>query len=238
MMNPVIAVVAALVGYVLGSISFARVVSRLVAPNVDVARTELPMVGSEDKLQMPVSGTAVSVQLGAKWGMITALLDMLKTALPALAFRLIYPGAHYFLIVAVMGVVGHNWPVFHRFKGGRGLSPIYGGLFVVDFLGVWATSFGGLLLGLLVVRDVVVAFMAGLWLMIPWLWFRTYDVWYLAYGIAVNILFVVAMIPEIRQTMEARKKAGGANLTQDMDAIPMTRMIAKMANRLGLLKKT
>jgi hypothetical protein len=80
--------------------------------------------------------------------------------------------------------------------------------------------------------------MAGLWLMIPWLWFRTYDVWYLAYGVAVNILFTVAMIPEIRQVMEARKKAGGANLTQDLDAIPMTRMIAKMANRLGLLKKT
>ncbi len=237
-MDPIIAVGAALVGYLLGSISFARVVNRLIAPNVDVARTELPIVGSEDKLQMPVSGTAVSVQLGAKWGMTTALLDMLKVAVPTLIFRLAFPNTHDFLIVAMTGVVGHIWPLFYRFKGGRGLSPIYGGLFVVDFLGVWVTSFGGLLLGLLVVRDVVVAFMAGVWLMIPWLWFRTYDVWYLAYGIAVNILFIVAMIPEVRQVIAARKRAGGANLTQDMDAVPMTRMIAKMARRLGLWKKT
>ena len=238
MMDPVITVVAALVGYLLGSISFARVINRFVAPSVDVTRTEIPMVGTDDKMQMPVSGTAVSVQLGPKWGMTTALLDMLKVALPTLIFRLALPNTHYFLIAATLGVLGHIWPIFHRFKGGRGLSPIYGGLFVVDFIGVWVTSFGGLLLGLLVVRDVVVAFMAGLWLMIPWLWFRTYDVWYLAYGVAVNILFIVAMIPEIRQVMEARKKAGGANLTQDLDAVPMTRMIAKMANRLGLLKKT
>jgi glycerol-3-phosphate acyltransferase PlsY len=238
MMDPVIALVATLVGYLFGSISFARVISRFVAPSVDVTRTEIPMVGTDDKMQIPVSGTAVSVQLGPKWGMTTAVLDMLKVALPALIFRLAFSNTYYFLIVATLGVVGHIWPIFHRFKGGRGLSPIYGGLFVVDFIGVWVTSFGGLLLGLLVVRDVVVAFMAGLWLMIPWLWFRTYDVWYLAYGVAVNILFVVAMIPEIRQVMEARKKAGGANLTQDLDAVPMTRMIAKMANRLGLLKKT
>ena len=236
-MDPVITVVAALVGYLLGSISFARVISRFVAPSVDVTRTEIPMVGTDDKMQMPVSGTAVSVQLGPKWGMTTALLDMLKVALPTLIFRLAFPNTHYFLIAATFGVLGHIWPIFHRFKGGRGLSPIYGGLFVVDFLGVWVTSFGGLLLGLLLVRDVVVAFMAGLWLIIPWLWFRTYDVWYLAYGVAVNILFIVAMIPEIRQVMEARKKAGGANLTQDLDAVPMTRMIAKMANRFGLLKK-
>jgi len=233
-----IALLAAVVGYLLGSISFARVVNRLGAPSVDVARTELPMVGTDDTLQMPVSGTAVSVQLGPKWGMTTALLDMLKVAVPALIFRLAFPNAHYFLIVATTGVVGHIWPLFHHFKGGRGLSPIYGGLFVVDFIGAWVTSFGGLLLGLLVVRDVVVSFMAGIWLMIPWLWFRTYDVWYLAYGVAVNILFVLAMLPEIRQVMEARKKAGGANLTQDLDAVPMTRMIAKLANRLGLLKKT
>jgi acyl phosphate:glycerol-3-phosphate acyltransferase len=233
-----VGILAAVIGYVLGSISFARVINRLVAPSVDVARTEVPMVGTDDTLRMPISGTAVSVQLGPKWGMFTALLDMLKVAVPTLILRLAYPNAHYFLIVATLGVVGHIWPLFHRFKGGRGLSPIYGGLFVVDFLGVWVTSFGGLFLGLVVVRDVVVSFMAGIWLMIPWLWFRTYDVWYLAYGVAVNILFVVAMIPEIRQVIEARKKAGGANLTQDMDAVPMTRMIAKMANRLGLLKKT
>jgi glycerol-3-phosphate acyltransferase PlsY len=233
-----VGILAAVIGYVLGSISFARVVSRLVAPQVDVTQTELTSEGTGQKFQLTaVSGTAVSVHLGPKWGMFTALLDMLKTALPALAFRLIYPGAHYFLIVAVMGVVGHNWPVFHRFKGGRGLSPIYGGLFVVDFIGVWVTSFGGMLFGLIIVRDVVVSFLAGLWFMIPWLWFRTYDVWYLAYAIIVNVLFMVAMIPEIKKVIELRRQGGGANMAADMTATPMLRMITQMANRVGLLKK-
>jgi glycerol-3-phosphate acyltransferase PlsY len=133
--------------------------------------------------------------------------------------------------------VGHNWPVFHRFKGGRGLSPIYGGLFVVDFIGVWVTSFGGMLFGLIIVRDVVVSFLAGLWFMIPWLWFRTYDVWYLAYAIIVNVLFMAAMIPEIKNVIELRRQGGGVDMMADMSSTPMLRMITRMANRVGLLKK-
>jgi len=238
MMDPVIAFGAALIGYLLGSISFARVINRWVAPQVDVTQTELTAEGTDQKVQLTaVSGTAVSVHLGPKWGMFTALLDMLKTALPALAFRLVYPGTHYFLIVAMMGVVGHNWPVFHRFKGGRGLSPIYGGLFVVDFIGAWVTSLGGMLFGLIIVRDAVVSFLAGLWFMIPWLWFRTHDVWYLAYGIIVNVLFMGAMIPEIKKVIELRRRGGGANMAADMSSTPMLRMITQMANRVGLLKK-
>ena len=59
---------AAVIGYVLGSISFARVVSRLVAPQVDVTQTELTAESTGQKFQLTaVSGTAVSVHLGPKW---------------------------------------------------------------------------------------------------------------------------------------------------------------------------
>jgi glycerol-3-phosphate acyltransferase PlsY len=238
-MNPLIALLAAVIGYLLGSISFARVINRLVAPDLDVTRAEVSVAGTDEKMPFgAVSGTAVSLKLGPKWGMTTALLDILKVTLPTLAFRLLYPGTHYFLIAATTGIVGHAWPIYYRFKGGRGLSPIYGGMFVVDFVGAWVTSMGGMLFGLIVLRDVSVSFLAGLWLIIPWLWFRTYDVWYLAYGIAVNILFMIAMIPEIKQVMEYRRRGIRSTMAEDLDIMPMGRMIAKMANRVGLLKKS
>ena len=238
-MNLLIALLAAVIGYLLGAISFARMIGRLVAPGLDVTRAETTVAGTDEKAPFaPVSATTVSLTLGPKWGMPTALLDILKVALPTLAFRLLYPGTHYFLIVATTGIVGHVWPIYYRFKGGRGISPIYGGMFVIDFVGAWVTSIGGMLFGLFVFRNFGVSFLAGLLFIIPWLWFRTYDVWYLAYGIAANILFVIAMIPEIKQAKEYRRRGIRSTMEEDLDTLPMGRMIAKIANRFGLLKKT
>jgi glycerol-3-phosphate acyltransferase PlsY len=232
-----VALIASSIGYLLGSFSFARLIGRLVAPKVDVSRTELPIPGTNESISMrAVSGTAVSIHLGPKWGVLTSLFDMLKVALPTLAFRLLYPGTHYFLISAVAGVIGHNWPLYYRFKGGSGLSAIYGSMFVIDWIGVLATAVGGMILGMVVIRDVVVSYLAGLWLIIPWLWFRTHDVGYLAYGVAVNILFVLALLPEIRKVMEYRRRGLGGTAAE-MDVTPMGRMMTKMANRLGLTKK-
>src|SRR5512144_985669 len=73
------AIIAAMTGYLLGCISFARIISRLVAPEQDVTQTEMAVPGTEEKMQLrAVSGTAVSIHLGAKYGCLTALLDMLK----------------------------------------------------------------------------------------------------------------------------------------------------------------
>ena len=236
-MDLAIALIAAIVTYLIGSFSFARLIGQLVAPKVDVSHTELPVPGTNESISMrSVSGTSVSIHLGPKWGVLTSLFDMLKVALPTLAFRLLYPGTHYFLISAVAGVIGHNWPLYYRFKGGSGLSAIYGSMFVIDWIGVLVTAFGGMILGMVVIRDVVVSYLAGLWLMIPWLWFRTYDVWYLAYGVAVNVLFVLALLPEIRKVMEYRRRGLGGTAAE-MDVTPMGRMMTKMMNRLGLTKK-
>ena len=236
-MDLAIALIAAIVTYLIGSFSFARLIGQLVAPKVDVSHTELAVPGTNESISMrSVSGTSVSIHLGPKWGVLTSLFDMLKVALPTLAFRLLYPGTHYFLISAVAGVIGHNWPLYYRFKGGSGLSAIYGSMFVIDWIGALVTAFGGMILGVVVIRDVVVSYLAGLWLMIPWLWFRTYDVWYLAYGVAVNVLFVLALLPEIRKVLEYRRRGLGGTAAE-MDVTPMGRMMTKMANRLGLTKK-
>ncbi len=33
------------------------------------------------------------------------------------------------------GMIGHDWPVFNGFKGGRGVSSVYGALLVIDWIG-------------------------------------------------------------------------------------------------------
>jgi glycerol-3-phosphate acyltransferase PlsY len=237
MLDPWIAVLAAIVGYLCGSVSMARIVVKLVAPDRDITRTDITLESSGQALRLEaVAGTAVSLHLGAKWGGITAILDILKALIPTLVFRLLYPATPYALIVALAAVVGHDWPLYHGFKGGRGVSPIYGGLLAIDPLGALAMSLLGMVLGLVVLRSVIIAFLSGLWLIIPWLWFRTHSWLYLAYGVGANLLFTVAMIPEFRQIIAFRRAGVEGDINKDMEYTPMLRMMKKMGVRLGVLK--
>ena len=237
-MDLLIALLAALVGYLLGSISFARIIMRFGAPGEELTGMELDMGGSETLQVGTVGGTAISVKLGAKYGMITALVDILKAVVPTLAFKLLYPEMPYYLFAATMALVGHNWPLYHRFKGGRGMSPMYGGFLVVDWIGTLVTAVVGMFLGLAVFRSVLLSWLLGPWLMIPWLLFRTMDPWQVAYAVAVNLLFVLAMIPEFRTIRDRKRRGVEGDMMGALEATPMGRGVSKMAERLGLLKDT
>ena len=235
-MDPLLALFAAAVGYLCGAISFARLVSKIVAPQKDITSTEIGIASTEEKVIMSaVSATTVSMHLGSKFGFVTVVLDMLKITLPTLVFKHRYAES-YFLISAAAGMIGHIWPVYHGFQGGRGLSAVYGGMFAIDLIGVFATSIGGMLLGLVVIRDVLVAYVGGLWLLIPWLWFRTHDVAHVIYAVAVNIVFLLAMIPEMKQYLRLRREGKGDDLAEVMQLTGMGRGIHKMAKRFGLIK--
>jgi acyl phosphate:glycerol-3-phosphate acyltransferase len=201
-----IALLAATSGYALGSISFARLIARRVAPDEDISRLTIGVPGSEARIESDaISATAVRLHLGAKWGGLTSLLDMLKAALPALAFRLWQPEAPYYLIAAGLATVGHIWPLQHRFKGGRGMSPILGGMFVLDPLGTLLTNVAGILIGL-PFKDMILITGAGIVLMIPWTWFRSHNAAQLTYVLAMNGLYWSAMIPEWRELLRLRRE--------------------------------
>jgi glycerol-3-phosphate acyltransferase PlsY len=214
-------------------------VTRVFAPQADISKTEIGLSdGGEKVVSDFVSATTVSMHLGSRLGFLTVVLDMLKIVIPTLVFKRLWADPPYFLIVATTAMIGHIWPLYHGFKGGRGLSAVYGGMFAIDWIGVFATSVGGMLVGLLVVRDFVTAYMAGLWLIIPWLWFRTHDLYHVAYGVAVNLIFILAMIPEMKQYIQFRRQGRGADLSEVMQTTGMGRGIYRMGKRLGVLPET
>lgn len=232
-----IVLLSAAAGYLLGSISFARIIMRLVAPDEELTGMELDTGGAEPVRIRTVGGTAISVKLGAKYGLLTASLDILKAAAPALVLKLLYPGMPYYLIAATMALVGHNWPLYHQFRGGRGQSPMYGGFLVADWIGTLITSVVGMFLGLAVLRNVLSSWLLGPWLMIPWLWLRTRDPWHVAYAVVVNLLFVLAMIPEFRNIRDRRRRGVQGDMMGALESTPMGRGIRRMANWLGLMRE-
>ena len=231
-----IALLSALMGYLLGSISFARIIMRVAVPGEELTGMELDTGGAEPLRVGTVGGTAISVRLGARYGLLTSAFDILKALIPVLALKLLYPGMPYYLIAATTALVGHNWPLYHRFKGGRGLSPMYGGFLVVDWIGTLVTAVVGMFLGLAVLRSVLLSWLLGPWLMIPWLWLRTQDPWHIAYAILTNLLFVLAMIPEFRTIRDRKRRGVQGDMMGALEATPMGQGVRGMAERLGLLK--
>jgi hypothetical protein len=86
----------------------------------------------------------------------------------------------------------------------------------------------------LVVRDFIVAYIAGLWLLIPWMWFRTHRLEYVAYAIVVNVLYIVAMIPDLRQYLKIRREVA-VDPKMVMETNPMGRGMLKISNWLQSL---
>jgi glycerol-3-phosphate acyltransferase PlsY len=238
-MDIIYGLLATIAGYLTGSISSARLVTRIFASDKPLPeKTELALEGSEKTLTIgTISATTVSQHIGSKYGFLTFVLDVLKVAIPTLVIKLLVPEQPYFLFVAAAGLIGHIWPVYHKFKGGRGVSAIYGGLFVLDWIGVFATSIVGMIVGLVVFRDVLVAYMAGVWLIIPWLWFRTHNIYYVLYAVVVNIIFAIAMIPEWKNWMRIKKEEKWDDPVEVFQLQGMGRGLIKMAKKLGILKK-
>jgi glycerol-3-phosphate acyltransferase PlsY len=231
--------IAAVFGYLVGSFSSGRLIWKIVAPQKPIPKqTAFRLEGSDDELVTDLtSATTVSHHLGARYGFITFVLDVLKIFLSALAVKYALTGHPYYLITATTGVIGHIWPVYYGFKGGRGISPIFGGVFLLDWIAVFATSLGGMIFGLLLMRDMLVAYMAGVWFLIPWMWFRTHDLYYVLYAVAINVVFNIAMIPEIKKWIRITREGKWSETANVMQLTGMGRGILKMAKRLGIYKQ-
>lgn len=108
--------VALLVGaYLLGAIPFGLLVARRAA-HVDV-RT----VGSGN-----IGATNVARAAGKKVAAVVLLLDMAKGFAPALVARLLLPEPWWSGAVGFAAFVGHCFPIYLRFRGGKGVATALG----------------------------------------------------------------------------------------------------------------
>lgn len=228
-----IAILAGLVGYLSGSISFARLVARRVAPEKELTVIRQPIENTDIVFESDsVSATMVRLEVGTRYGCLTAILDILKVALPALLFRLWQPEMPYFVIVAVAGLVGHDWPLYYRFRGGRGESSIVGGMLVIDPLGLAVTNLIGILVGWLV-GDVLVLRWSFLILLIPWFWLQGDGAVYLAYAIIINLIYWVKMVPELTQFVRILKEGGLSTQEEVAGDMAMGRRLGRFLDEYG-----
>jgi len=106
-------------GYFFGSVPFSYLISK--TKGIDIRK-----VGSGN-----VGATNVIRTLGLKFGLPAAILDILKAVIP------VYLATRFLLfdwqiaLVAITPILGHIFPVWLNFKGGKGVGSTIGVLFIL-----------------------------------------------------------------------------------------------------------
>ncbi|MGH2365965.1 MAG: glycerol-3-phosphate acyltransferase [Chloroflexota bacterium] len=109
-------------GYFLGSIPFARLVA-------EWRKVDLRRLGSGN-----IGAANAFVVAGKLPGIVSLLGDACKGAAAVLLVRAIMPNYGPAVAAAAVGaVIGHDWPLYLHFKGGRGTATTIGVMLAVDW---------------------------------------------------------------------------------------------------------
>lgn len=102
-------VAIAIVSYLIGSISFGVIISK--ARGKDVRNYGSGSAGA----------TNISRVFGMKTAILTFILDVLKTVL-ATSIGIMLVGTHGAFVAGFFTILGHAFPVYFRFRGGKGIA--------------------------------------------------------------------------------------------------------------------
>ena len=122
-------IIAVVLAYLIGSINNAILICG--AKGVDVKKVGSGNAGATNTVRA----------LGKKYGVLVFILDFLKGAVACLIAKII-AGDNYVALAGIFAILGHIFPLYHGFKGGKGVSTTYGALVVINF---WAALIVGLL---------------------------------------------------------------------------------------------
>jgi glycerol-3-phosphate acyltransferase PlsY len=150
------------------------------------------------------SSTNVSRALGWRWGIVNIVLDVSKSYIPvAMALRYL-SNPWEAVVVALMPVAGHVFPVWLNFKGGKGGAPFYGAL--IAFIGISSPL---VLLGLAffiailaVFKRTSVANLSLPWILAVLIFSIKQDIPLTVYSILGAIIITIALRENIKRLMQ------------------------------------
>ena len=197
-MNEAIAIV---IGYLLGSIPSAYIATRLAVGK------DIRQLGGGN-----VGGLNVFREVGPWPALAAGIVDVGKgAAAVAIAYWLLQVRTEFVLLAGLAAVVGHNWMVWLKFSGGKGMGAAIGALAVL--LPVYgypqglAILFGIILIPFIITRNVALSMGIGLLSLplITWLGMKS--------GIGTIMAVILGLIIAIRflpTAMAALAKSKGA----------------------------
>lgn len=117
-------ILTCVIAYLLGSVPFALVIGKV------FYKTDIRQHGSGN-----LGGGNAGRVLGKRAGLSVMTLDILKVTLAVFIARCIAGGQPAMVAAGLAAAIGHCFPVFARFKGGKAVATMYGFLF-----GMWVVG--------------------------------------------------------------------------------------------------
>ncbi|KGA98910.1 glycerol-3-phosphate acyltransferase [Alkalihalobacillus alcalophilus ATCC 27647 = CGMCC 1.3604] len=120
---------AGIISYLFGCLHGSQIVGKI--KKVDIKNAGVKNAGASN----------TTILLGWKYGIIVALIDILKAVIPVVVIQMI--ASHYGVTKEVMNtlvylvgflvVIGHIYPVTMKFNGGKGTASMVGVLLAIDW---------------------------------------------------------------------------------------------------------
>jgi len=114
-MDVLLLLLSVLASYLLGAVPFGLLFTRFFS-NIDV-RT----IGSGN-----IGATNVMRAAGKKAAILTLLADAFKGLVPVLIVKALFHDETMTILEGVAAILGHNFPIYLKFKGGKGVATSYG----------------------------------------------------------------------------------------------------------------
>jgi acyl phosphate:glycerol-3-phosphate acyltransferase len=165
-----------LIGYLLGAIPTAYIAGRIKAGK------DIRQMGDENA----GAGNAYR-ELGPRAGIIVAIIDIAKGILAVVFAQSSHASLNIVMLTGTAAVIGHNWPFFLGFRGGRGVSTAIGILLVLVTIPMLILALPTLIF--LIWKKNVTPAMAFLFILLPFLdWWLKVSPALIAYGLALPAL--------------------------------------------------
>jgi len=185
-------IIAIIIGYLLGSIPSAYIATRL-AKGKDIRQ----MGGGN------VGGLNVYREVGPWPALGAAIFDVGKGAgAVAIAYWLLALPPVFVLLAGLASVVGHNWMLFLKFSGGKGMGAAFGSMAVL--LPVYGYPqgllilFGIILIPFLITRNVALSMGTGLVTLPFIIWLGTHSGIGTIMAVIVGLVILIKFLPTAR----------------------------------------
>jgi len=181
-------------GYLLGSIPFGYLIGR--SYGIDIRKKGSGNIGAANILRV----------IGKKPAAATLLLDAVKGFLPTILARqtCLLPSG-WIIAVGLAAIIGHTFPVFLKFKGGKGVATSLGVLIGLSPL----TAFFVLLVWLVIFaasRIVSLASLAAAISLPPLLWhLANRRLAFLSFGALITVLVFLAHRKNIKRLLSGQE---------------------------------
>ena len=109
-----------IISYLIGSIQSGILIGKI------IYKTDVRQFGSKSS-----GATNIQRTIGLKPGIFVLVLDILKGFLPILFIEIFTEENIFEVMSCIFLVLGHCYPVFHKFKGGKGVATGFGSVVVL-----------------------------------------------------------------------------------------------------------